>query len=56
MLHTCADAGFSGGYEPIYSIWSTLALHLAFRFGLLQNIDELALSIAYLTYLLISLW
>ena len=28
------DVGFSGGYEPIYSIQPTLALHLTFRFGL----------------------
>ena len=28
------DAGFLGGYKPIYSIWSTLALHLTFRFRL----------------------
>ena len=28
------DAGFSGGYVPIYSIWPTLTLYLAFRFGL----------------------
>ena len=27
-------AGFFGGYEPIYSIQSTLALHLTFRLGL----------------------
>ena len=28
------DVMFSGGYEPICSIHSTLALHLAFRFRL----------------------
>ena len=28
------EAGFLGGYEPIYSIQSTLALHLTFRFRL----------------------
>ena len=28
------DAGFLGGHKPIYSIWSTLVLHFAFRFGL----------------------
>ena len=47
------DAGFFGGFEPISSIRSTLALHLAFRFQLLMNIHELALGVAYLTYLLI---
>ena len=47
---------FLGGHKPIYSAQSTLALHLAFRFRLLQNIDELALCVAYLVYLLICLW
>ena len=56
LPHETCDLVFSGGYEPICSIWSTLAPHLAFRFGLSQNIDKLTLCIAYLTYLLICLW
>ena len=50
------DAGFFGGLDPISSSRSTLALHLAFRFELSMNIDELALGVAYLTYLLIYQW
>ena len=46
------DAGFLGGLDPISSIRLTLVLHLAFRFELSMNIDELALSVAYLIYLL----
>ena len=34
LLMVPVDAGFLGGYEPVYSVWSNLALHLAFRFGL----------------------
>ena len=41
------DAGFSGGYKPIYSIWSTLVLHVTFRFRLSQNIDELGNSVVH---------
>ena len=47
------DAGFFGQLDSISSIRSTLALHLAFRFELLMNIDELAFEIAYLIHLLI---
>ena len=41
------DAGFFGVYKPISSIRSTFVLHLTFRFGLLMDIDKLALGIAY---------
>ena len=45
--------GFFGGLDPISSIRSTLALHLAFRFKLSTNIDKLAFEIVYLMHLLI---
>ena len=44
-----------GGVRSHFSIRSTLALHLAFRFKLLMKIDELALDIAYLIPLLVLL-
>ena len=42
-----------GGFDPISSSRSTLALHLTFRLELPMNIDELALEIAYLIHLLV---
>ena len=47
------DAGFFRVLDPILSIRQTLALHLVFRFKLWDDIDKLALGIAYLIHLLI---
>ena len=56
LVMVSVDAEFFGGFEPISSITSTLVWHLTFRFKLSMNIDELALGVAYLKYLLTYQW